>query len=102
GESKHHRVDFQAGYGSEERLRGEVQYRHLNFLGGGRTGSVRGRWSALERGVWVDFNQPYFFANSWSFTATGQNRYIREPKFEQETIGGRAQVTYKRYDGGAL
>jgi outer membrane protein assembly complex protein YaeT len=102
GESKHQHVELQGGFGTEEKARGEIQYRHVNFFGGGRTGSVRGRWSSLDRGVWLDFHEPYFLRNNWSLAITGQNRYVREPKFEEEQIGGRAQITYRRLQAGAL
>ena len=36
-EGKHRRVQFGAGYGSEEKVRGTLRWRHVNFFGGART-----------------------------------------------------------------
>jgi len=61
-ESKHQRVNFGIGYGTEEKGRVDGEYHHLNFLGGARSAGVHARYSNLDRGVRLDFNQPYFFS----------------------------------------
>src|SRR5262249_25876697 len=78
-EGKHQRVNFGVGYGSEEHARVDAEYHHLNFLGGARSAGAHVRWSSLDRGVRLDFNQPYFFAPHFSFGAEGQQWYTFTP-----------------------
>ena len=57
-EGKHQRLNFGVGYGTDEKGRVDAEYHHVNFLGGARSGGAHGRWSALDRGVRLDFTQP--------------------------------------------
>jgi outer membrane protein assembly complex protein YaeT len=92
-EGKHRKVDFGFGYGTEEKLRAEVDWRHVNFFGGARTAGVFARYSSLDRGVRLNFRQPYFFSPRYSFSLSGQSWFSDEPAFVLTTIGGRATVT---------
>src|SRR5579872_4633842 len=65
-EGNHQKVNFGVGYGTEEKARADVEYHHLNFLGGAREAGVHARYSSLDRGIRVDFQQPYFFAPHFS------------------------------------
>jgi outer membrane protein assembly complex protein YaeT len=87
------RVNFSLGYGSEERARGEIDWRHVNFMGGARTAGVRGRYSSLDRGVRLNFTEPYFLTPRHSFSLQGQSWFSNEPAFTLTTLGGRATVT---------
>jgi outer membrane protein assembly complex protein YaeT len=92
-EGKHRKVNFGAGYGSEERARGEIDWRHVNFFGGARTAGVVARYSALDRGVRLNFKQPYVFNPRYTFNMSGQSWFSNEPAYELTTIGGRATLT---------
>lgn len=92
-EGRHQRVNIGAGYGTEDKLRTEGQYRHVNFLGGARTAGVRGRWSSLDRGVRVDFTQPYLLNPRVSLGADGQQWWTFTPAYRSEVTGGRIVVT---------
>ncbi len=59
-EGKHRKVNFGVGYGTEEKARGEIDWRHVNFFGSARTAGILARYSALDRGVRLNFKQPYF------------------------------------------
>ena len=61
-EGKHQKVNFGFGYGSEEKARGEIDWRHVNFLGAARTAGVFARYSSLDRGVRLNLKQPYLFS----------------------------------------
>lgn len=100
-EGKHRRVNFGVGYGSEEKARAEIDWRHVNFFGGARTAGVHARYSALDRGVRLNFNQPYFINRFYSLGITGQSWFTDEPAFVLTTIGGRVTITRQFRRGGA-
>jgi outer membrane protein assembly complex protein YaeT len=92
-EGKPRRVTFSVGYGTEEKARAEVDWRHVNFFGGARTAGVHARYSGIDRGVRLSLNQPYLFSPRYSLTLSGQGWFSREPAFDLTTTGGRAAVT---------
>jgi outer membrane protein assembly factor BamA len=94
-EAKHRQVRLGVGYGSEEKARGEAEWRHVNFFGGARTASIEGKWSSLDRGARLGFTQPYLFTPKLSFTLSGQAWFTDEPAFQLDTNGGRATFTYE-------
>lgn len=99
-EGKHQRVNFGVGYGTEEKGRVQVDWRHVNFLGGARTAGVLGRYSALDRGLKLNFKEPYFFNPRYDLDLTGQSWHAAEPAFTLDTNGGRATVTRRFRRGG--
>lgn len=94
-EGKHQRVNFGVGYGTEEKGRVDAEYHHLNFLGGARSAGVHGRWSSLDRGMRMDFNQPYFLRPHFSLTAEGQQWYTFTPAYRSVVAGGKLTVTHR-------
>ncbi len=99
-EGKHQRVNFGVGYGTEEKGRVQIDWRHVNFLGGARTAGVLARYSALDKGVRLNFKEPYFFGPRNEFTLTGQSWHTDEPAFTLDTNGGRVTVTRQFRRGG--
>jgi outer membrane protein assembly complex protein YaeT len=91
-EGKHRKVNFVADYGTTEKLRGEIDWRHVNFFGGARTAGVFARYSAIDRGVRLNLRQPYFFSPRYSFAVSGQSWFSDEPAYELTTTGGRATI----------
>ncbi len=73
-------------------MRGEVDWRHVNFFGGARTAGIFARYSALDRGVRLNFRQPYFFSPRYSFGMSGQSWFSDEPAYELTTVGGRVTI----------
>lgn len=92
-EGRHQRLNFGVGYGSDEKGRVEGEYHHVNFLGGGRTAGAHARWSSLDRGVRLDFNQPYFFDPHLSLGADAQQWRTFTPAYESQVLGGKATMT---------
>lgn len=92
-EGKHQRLNFGVGYGTEEKARGDAEYHHLNFLGGARTAGAHGRWSSLDRGVRLDFNQPYFFDPHISLGADAQQWWTYVPAYSSVVTGGKVTLT---------
>ena len=42
-ESKHRKINFGVGYGTEEKARADIDWRHVNFFGGAQTLGLFGR-----------------------------------------------------------
>jgi outer membrane protein insertion porin family/translocation and assembly module TamA len=97
-EGKHQRVNFGVGYGTEEKARVDAEYHHVNFLGDARLAGVHARWSSLDRGLRLDFNQPYFFAPHFSFGAETQHWYTFTPAYQSIVTSTKATVTHKGTD----
>lgn len=95
GESKHRKVDFGVGYGSEERARVRARWQHVNFFGGARHASLEGRWSSLDRGVRAELTEPYFLRQNFSVNLQGQAWQTAEPVFTQNTRGGRVVLRHQ-------
>ena len=93
--NKLRQIRTSVGYGSEERLRGEAEWKHLNLFGGARTGTVRGKWSSLDRGLRTELLQPWVFTPRLSLRLSAQAWYAREPAFDLDTKGGRGTFTYR-------
>jgi outer membrane protein insertion porin family/translocation and assembly module TamA len=95
-EGKHRRITFGFGYGTEEKARADVQWRHVNFFGGARTAGIHGRWSSLSRGVRVNFNEPYLFRPNLSLGLSGERWFADEPAYKLDSFGSRAVVKHQR------
>jgi outer membrane protein insertion porin family/translocation and assembly module TamA len=94
-EGNHQRTNFGFGYGTEEKARVDTEYHHLNFLGGARSAGAHARWSSLDRGVRLDFTQPYFFAPNFALGAEAQDWYTYTPAYRSTVVGGKATLTRK-------
>lgn len=101
-ESKHQRVEFSGGYGTEEKLRGEAQWHHVNFLGGARQLGVHGKYSSLDRGLRADFNQPYLFGSNFSLGLEGHQWYNDEPAYRVTSSGVRVTLNQRLSSRTAL
>lgn len=92
-EGKHQRVNFGVGYGTEEKARVEGQYHHVNFLGGARSAGAHARWSSLDRGLRLDFIQPYLFHPSLSMGTDVQRWWTDTPAYQALVTGAKITVT---------
>jgi len=94
-EGKHQRVNFGIGYGTEEKARVDAEYHHLNFLGGARAAGIHARYSALDRGLRLDFNQPFFIRPHFSLGGEAQQWYTFTPAYNSIVTGGKATLTHR-------
>ena len=94
-EGKHQRVNFGVGYGTEEHGRVDGEYRHVNFLGGARSAGIHARYSSLDRGVRVTFNQPYVFSPHFSAGVEGQNWLTFTPAYNSEILGAKVSLVHR-------
>jgi outer membrane protein insertion porin family/translocation and assembly module TamA len=95
-EGNHQRVNFSVGYGTEENARVDTEYHHVNFLGGARSAGVHARYSSLDRGLRLDFNQPYFFSPHFSFGTEAQQWYTYTPAYHSVVRGVKATFTHRQ------
>lgn len=96
-ESKHQRVNFGVGYGTEEKGRIDGEYRHVNFLGGARSGGLHARWSSLDRGIRVNVTQPYFLVKGYSLATEGQQWYTFTPAYQSVVSGAKASIIHRTH-----
>ena len=85
---------YSFGYGTEEQLSAEAQWRHLNLFGGGRAGTIRGRWSSIDRGGEASFRQPYLFTSKLSLQLAGYVWDFDEPVYSALSLGGGGSLSY--------
>jgi len=97
-EGKHQRVNFGVGYGTEERARGDAEYHHVNFLGGARSAGAHVRYSSLDRGIRLDFTQPYFLLPHFSLNVEGQQWRTVTPAYFSTITGGKITATHRAND----
>ena len=95
-EDKHRQFTGAAGYGTEEKARVRGEWKHVNFFGGARTAGLESKWSSLDRGVRLNFNEPWFFTRHLAFSAQAQTWDEREPVYRVTTYGGRVGVSWRR------
>ena len=94
-EGRHQRVNLGVGYGTEEKARVDGEYHHVNFLGGARSAGAHARWSSLDRGLRLDFNQPYLFTPHFSLGAEGQQWYTFTPAYRSAITGAKLTLTHR-------
>ena len=92
-EGKHRRLQLAGGYGSEEKARGRINWRHVNFGGGARTGEVEAKASSLEQGLRGSFMEPFLFQRGLSLRLSGSTWWANEPVYEYRSSGGRIGLT---------
>jgi outer membrane protein insertion porin family/translocation and assembly module TamA len=98
-EGRARQLKLGAGYGSEERLRGSFEWRHLNLAGGARQAVVEAKWSAIDRGVRVSLVDPYIIRRGVSLTVSGTSWHTSELTYDTNTYGGRAILTFSTDQG---
>ena len=91
-EGKHRKVNFGVGYGSEERARGSIDWRHVNFFGGARTMQFIGQASRLDRGVRVNFRQPYCLRAATTTCSLSGQRGTTTSRLHAQHDGGSVTV----------
>lgn len=95
-QAKPRRFSIAPGYGSEEQARVNATLRHLNFFGGARTGTATLKWSSLDRGLRLNFEEPSLFRRGISTSLGAQHWYANEPAYELTTRGGRVTFAKQR------
>ncbi len=94
-EGKHQRVTFGVGYGTEEQARARVRWDHVNVLGGARHAGFEGKWSSLDRGVRMEYREPFFLSSHFSLDFDGQAWQAAEPVYSLDSLGGRVTLRHQ-------
>ena len=94
-EGKHQRVTAGVGYGTEEQARARVRWEHRNLFGSAQQGGVEAKWSSLDRGVRVDYREPYFLSSHISLNFDGQAWQASEPVYSTRQLGGRVTLRHQ-------
>jgi outer membrane protein insertion porin family/translocation and assembly module TamA len=94
-EGKHRKVTTGIGYGSEEHARARLRWEHLNVFGGAQKFGVEGKWSSLDRGVRLDYREPFFVASHFSLNLDGQAWQAAEPVYSTNQVGGRITLRHQ-------
>ena len=100
-EGKPRRVRLGLGYGTEERLRGSINWQHLNVLGGARRLEAEARASRLDQNVRLSFIEPYFMRPGWSLNVSALGDHTRQLTYDSRSYGGSATVNYHADVGGS-
>jgi outer membrane protein assembly factor BamA len=61
-EKSHREIKLALGYGTEDEFRTQLEWRHLNWLGGGRRLSISAKYSSIVASGTINFVQPHFLA----------------------------------------
>jgi len=61
-EKSHREIKLALGYGTEDQFRTQLEWRHLNWLGGGRRLSVLAKYSSITLAGAINFIQPHFLS----------------------------------------
>jgi outer membrane protein insertion porin family/translocation and assembly module TamA len=94
-EGKHRRLTTGIGYGSEEKARATLRWDHLNFFGNARHAGVETKWSSLDRGVRLEYTEPYFLSSHFSMNFEGRAWQAAEPVYSLNSLGGRATIRHQ-------
>jgi len=94
-EAKHQRLTTGFGYGSEEKARATLRWDHLNFFGSARHAGVETKWSSLDRGVKLDYTEPYFLTGHYSLNFESRAWQAVEPVYSLRSLGGRASLRHQ-------
>ena len=94
-EGKHQKVTFGVGYGTEEQARARIRWDHLNFLGDARHAGFEGKWSSLDRGVRMEYREPFFLTSHFSLNFDGQGWQAEEPVYSLDSLGGRVTLRHQ-------
>jgi outer membrane protein assembly complex protein YaeT len=94
-EGKHRRVTAGIGYGTEEQGRARIRWEHRNIFGGAQRFGAEGKWSSLDRGVRLDYREPYLLSPHLSLSFDGQAWQAEEPVYETRQLGGRITLRHQ-------
>jgi outer membrane protein insertion porin family/translocation and assembly module TamA len=86
------------GYGTEDQLRGQVRWRHNNWLGGGRRLQASVKASFIARELELHFLQPHFLGPKNRFMIDAGPHQFDEPGYFLDNIRAQPKIERKFTD----
>lgn len=74
-------IEIGVGYGTEDQVRGQIRWRHNNWLGGGRRLEIGGKFSSIVHEAAINFLQPHFLDRRNRFALSFAEQQLDEPGF---------------------
>lgn len=81
-ENEQRSVELQAGFGTEEKLRGQVSWKHRNVLGSGQRLTTTARASFIEQDISLNYLFPYVYNTKSSFVISPFGQHLLQDNFE--------------------
>jgi len=94
-EKPHREIRIALGYSTEEEFRGQVEWRHLNWLGGGRQLSILGKYSSIIAGGTAELVQPHFLTPSTKGVLTFKYDQEEEQTYRRDLAGFRPRMDHR-------
>lgn len=85
-------LNFSAGYGSVERLRGKAEVFNKNVWGSARKVGLVLTMSFIHRGVEGSFTEPWTLGTPWQTDLVLGSEYREEPGYHLSQMGGRLTI----------
>jgi outer membrane protein insertion porin family/translocation and assembly module TamA len=99
-EGKPRRVRLSLGYGTEEQVRGSINWQHLNVFGRARRFEAEAKASALDQRLRLTFVQPYLARPGWSMNVSALGEATEQLTYDAQSYGGSATISYHHERGG--
>lgn len=93
-EAKPHRFEVGVGYGTEDRLRGSVEWRNVNFYGNGSQWVGTARYSTVLRGAGFGYDHPYLLRSGGTLDVRAGAWWTEETTFSSRAAGGQIAVSH--------
>jgi outer membrane protein insertion porin family len=94
-EKPHREIKLSLGYGTEDQVRTQLEWRLLNWLGGGRRLSLLARYSAIEASGTINFIQPHFFSPDTQAVVNFTHNQEKEQTYHLNASRFRPRVEHK-------
>ena len=89
-------VRFGVGFGTEDKLRGQIGWTQRNFFGGGRSLEVLGKFSFITQRIQTSITQPYIMGRDSEFVGILNFQRDDLPSFEGNSVNTTARIN-KRF-----
>jgi translocation and assembly module TamA len=87
-EAKPHRFEIGAGYGTEDRARGSLEWRNVNFFGNGSQWVGNVKYATVLKGAGFGYEHPYLLRTGGTLDVRAGAWWADEATFESRSAGG--------------
>jgi len=94
-EARSHRFELRAGYGTEDRVHGSVEWRNLKFFGNASQLVATANDSTVLRGGGFGYEHPYLWPSGGSLSARAWAWWTHETTFTSRNAGGQVTVRHE-------